>query len=41
LLQRRFDDEIELGRLLNRNVGRLGPAQNLLDEVALGVSKLA
>src|SRR5262245_36898467 len=28
------DDEIELGRLLDRQAGRLRPAQNLVDEVA-------
>jgi len=29
---RSIDNEIEFGRLLNRNVGRLGAAQNLVDE---------
>ena len=28
---RQIDDEIELGRLLDRNIGRLRPAQNLVD----------
>jgi hypothetical protein len=27
-------DEVELGRLLDRNVGRFGPAQDLVDKVA-------
>src|SRR5262249_23563614 len=31
---REIDDEIELGRLLHRQVARLGPAQNLVDIVA-------
>ena len=30
---RQIDDEIELGRLLDRDVGRLRPAQNLVDIV--------
>ena len=30
---RQIDDEIELGRLLDREVGRLRPAQNLVDIV--------
>src|SRR5215813_10783180 len=30
---RAVDDEIEFGRLLDRNIARLRPAQNLVDEV--------
>src|SRR6516164_8804280 len=30
---RQIDDEIEFGWLLNRQVGRLRPAQNLVDEI--------
>src|SRR6266436_3022598 len=30
---RQIDNEVELGRLLDWNVGRLRPAQNLVDEV--------
>jgi len=31
---RKIEDQIELGRLLNRDVGGLRPAQNLVDQVA-------
>ena len=30
---RQIDDEVELGRLLDRNVGRFRPAQNLVDKL--------
>ena len=30
---RQIDDEIELGRLLDRDLGRLRPAQNLVDKI--------
>src|SRR5207253_8206210 len=31
---RKIDDEIEFGRLLDRDIGRLRPAQNLVNQVA-------
>jgi hypothetical protein len=31
---RQIDDEVEFGRLLDRNVGRFGTAQNFVDKVA-------
>jgi hypothetical protein len=34
---RKIDDEIKLGRLLDRDVGRLRSAQDLVDIVAWGV----
>src|SRR6516165_8803617 len=33
------NDEVELGRLLDRDISRLGPAQNLVD-IVTGASKL-
>jgi hypothetical protein len=33
--RRKIEDELELGRLLDREVGRLRPAQNLVDKVGI------